>query len=95
MEFDQWKQDPRLQQMDPAKLDFITEFAGRIQSMPRTQILPAFLTLNMEAAKRGIRFSDSETELFVSVLSTNLSQADQKKLESLRILAQKLAARSS
>jgi|InofroStandDraft_1065614.scaffolds.fasta_scaffold15226_3 hypothetical protein len=92
---DNWKQDPRLQQMAPAKLDYLTTFADQISRLPKEQILPAFMSMQADAAQKGIRFSDPETELLVSVLTSGMSQAEKKKLETLRFIAKKLAARSS
>lgn len=87
-----WKQDPRLKQMPREKLDCLTEFADRISRLPKDQILPAFLGLQAEAARRGIRFTDEETELLVSVLSADMPPQDKKKLGALRSLANSLQA---
>lgn len=90
-----WRQDPRLKQMDSAKLNYVQEFAERIRSSPKDQILPAFLSLQAECSRQNIRFSDSETELLVSILTDGMSPAERKKLETLKFLAKKMAARSS
>lgn len=92
---DNWKQDPRLKQMAPEKLDYLTAFADQFTRLPREQILPAFMSMQTDAAQKGIRFSDSETELLASVLTSGMSPAEKKKLEALRFIAKKLAARSS
>ena len=90
-----WQEDPRLKQMDPKKLQYITDFAGRLTSMSKNQLIPALLQLQADAARNHIRFSDSETELLVSILSADMNPAEKKKLETLRFFAKKLAARSS
>ncbi|MCI9559001.1 MAG: hypothetical protein HFG52_07085 [Lachnospiraceae bacterium] len=90
-----WKQDPRLKQMDPEKLNYLTSFADQITQLPKEQILPAFMSMQADAAQKGIRFSDPETEVLVSVLTSGMSPAEKKKLETLRFIAKKLAARSS
>ena len=95
MPSDNWKQDPRLKQMSPEKLDYLTTFADQVTKLPKDQILPAFMSMQMDAAKKGIRFSDPETVLLASVLTSGMSPAEKKKLEALRFIAQKLAARSS
>lgn len=92
---DNWKQDPRLKQMAPEKLDYLTAFADQVTRLPREQILPAFMSMQADAAQKGIRFSDSETELLASVLTSGMSPTEKKKLEALRFIAKKLAARSS
>jgi len=90
-----WKQDPRLKQMDPEKLNYLTSFADQITQLPKEQIMPAFMSMQADAAQKGIRFSDPETEVLVSVLTSGMSPAEKKKLETLRFIAKKLAARSS
>ncbi len=95
MNFDNWKQDPRLKQMNPQKLQYITDYAERISHLSKDQILPAFMNMQMDAARNNIRFSDQETDLLVSVMSSGMSPEEKKRLETLRFLAKKLAARSS
>lgn len=92
---DNWKQDPRLKQMAPEKLDYLTTFADQVTRLPKERILPAFMSMQADAAQKGIRFSDPETELLVSVLTSQMSPSEKKKLETLRFIAKKLAARSS
>ncbi len=95
MDFEQLKLDPRLQQIQPEKLQYIMDFASRVSSLSKEQVMPAFLNLQMDAARKNIRFSDAETEILVSILSSGMTATEKKKLETLRILAKKLAARSS
>lgn len=95
MEQYDWKQDPRLKQMSREKLDYLTDFAERTRRLPKNQVLPAFLSLQADANRRGIRFTDEETSLLVSVLSANMPPEDRNKVETLRLIAKKLAARSS
>ena len=89
-----WQSDPRLAGMDPEKLNFITAFARQISTLPHEHILPAFMAMQLDASRKHIDFSDQETEALVSILSENMSNAE-KELETLRLLAKKLAARSS
>ena len=95
MNTEDWKEDPRLARLDPEKLKYITSLAERISSLPKDQLLPALLSLQMDAAKNGIRFTDEETDLLVSVISSQMPPAERKKLDTLKLLAKKLAARSS
>lgn len=88
-----WKQDPRVKTMNPEKVKFLTDLTNQIQSAPKNQLMQKFLTLTMEANKRGISFSDDETDLLVSILSNHMSPADRGKLDTLRMLSRKLATR--
>lgn len=87
----QWKQDPRLQGMDPQKLQYLTEFARKVQETPKSQLLATILTLNADASRHGISFTDEETDLLVSILTAGFSPADKKRLDTLKLLSKKLS----
>lgn len=86
-----WKTDPRLKTMNPQKLDLLISFSNRLSKMPKGQLLGAFVELNAEAQKKGIQFSDQETELITQILTENLPENEKKKLDTLRLLSQKLS----
>ena len=89
----QWQEDPRLQSLDPEKLQFLTQFLEQLEHTPRSQLLSWFLSLNAEAARRNIAFSDSETDALTQILTGYMSPADRGKIGMLRTLARKLSAR--
>jgi len=90
-----WKQDPRLRQMNKDKLDYLMKFAEQMNSMPKDQIVPAFTAMQLDSRKKGIQFSSQESDLLMSILSTNMSPEEKKRMESIRAFAQKMAARNS
>lgn len=94
-EANDWKQNPLLKGMNKEKLDYLTNLSTQMKSMNKDQLLPAFAAMQMEATKKGMNFTDQETELLVSVLSANMSPAEKKRMETLRTLANKMAARKS
>lgn len=87
----QWKNDPRLKDMDPKKLEYLTQFAEKVRQTPKSQLISTFLSLNADASQRGIHFTDEETELLVSILTAGFSPADKKRLDTLRLLSKKLS----
>ncbi len=90
-----WSKDPRLSGLAPEKLQFLNEFAGRISRQPKSQLLSAFTAMQLEANQKGIRFSNEETASIVAVLSSGMSPEEKRRVEMLRILANKMAARKS
>jgi hypothetical protein len=88
-----WKQDPKLKNMNPQKLAMLTEFAKRVEKAPKNQLLPTLLSLNAEASQKGIHFSDEETELLVSIMSSGMSPAERQQIETLRMLSRNLSRR--
>lgn len=84
-----WKSDPRLAMMDEKKLAFLSEFSERMKTIPKERAIPFLLSLHTEAANRRITFSDSETMLIASVLSTDMSPEQKKRMEFLRLFAKR------
>ena len=76
---DNWKQNPHVRRMKPEKIKFLTDLTEQIRKNT-TQTNPSrFLTLTMEANKRGISFSDQETELLVKILDTRYDATRPRK----------------
>lgn len=88
-----WKQDPRLKHMNPEKLSLLTEFARRVESAPKDQLLPTLINLNMEANQRGLSFTDQETDLLISIITAGMSPAEKKRADALMLLS-KMSRRS-
>lgn len=86
-----WKQDPRLKNMNPKKLSLLTEFAKRVETTPKDQLLPTLLSLNAEASQKGIQFNDEETDLLISIMSANMNPNEKKRIDTLRLLSKNLS----
>ena len=78
-----WKQDPRLQTMDPEKVNLLTEFAEKISHTDQSHFMNSFLQVCQEANAKGLHFTDSETALLVDILSCHMPEKDRKKLQFL------------
>lgn len=89
-----WKQDPRLKNMNPQKLALLTEFAKSVESIPKDQLVPALLKINAEANQKGIQFNDDETDLLISIMSTNMSPAEKKRMDTLRMFSKNFGRRN-
>ncbi|MCD8082053.1 MAG: hypothetical protein LUE86_00665 [Clostridiales bacterium] len=90
-----WQDDPRIRRMDAKKIAYLAEFAEQISALPRSQALSAFLAMQLDANRKQICFSDRETEQIIAVLCEGISPAEKKRMETLRMLARKMAARKS
>lgn len=90
-----WKQDPRLGQMNKDKLDYLMKFAEQMNTAPKDQVVQLFTAMQLDSRKKGIQFNNQESDLLMSILSTNMSPEEKKRMESIRALAQKMAARNS
>ena len=92
---DEWKNDPRLAGMDPVKLQYIEKIAAQISARSKSELLPALLSLQANARKNHITFTDQETALLISIITSGMPPDEKKKVEILHFFAKKLAARSS
>ena len=90
-----WKQDPRLRNMNPQKLSMLSEFAKRVESTPKDQLVPTLLNLNAEASRKGIQFNDEETDLLISIISANMSANERKRIETMRMLSKNFMKRNT
>lgn len=89
-----WKQDPRLKKMNPKKISMLTEFAAKVESTPKDQLMTTLLSLNAEASQKGIQFNDEETDLLISIMSANMSPAEKSRLETIRMLSKNMMRRN-
>ncbi|MBE7721422.1 hypothetical protein [Lacrimispora indolis] len=90
-----WKQDPRLKNMNPQKLSMLNEFAKRVETTPKDQLLPTLLSLNAEASQKGIQFNDQETDLLISIMSANMDQNERKRIDTFRMLSKNFMKRNT
>jgi len=89
-----WKQDPRLKNMNPQKLSMLTEFAKRAESAPKDQLFPTLMSLSAEANQKGIQFSDEETDLLISIISANMDPSERQRVETIRMLSKNMMKRN-
>lgn len=90
-----WKQDPRLKNMNPKKLALLNEFARRVENSPKDQLFQTLFSLNAEASQKGLHFSDEETDLLLSIMSSSMSPNEQKRMETLRLLSKNMMNRGT
>ena len=72
--------NPLLSNMDPAKLNFILNFASKEKPKDMRDAMP-FLIANMNLAKKAnIQFSNPEIRLIADILCKDLSPEEQAKV---------------
>jgi hypothetical protein len=81
--------------MNPQKLSMLSEFAKRVESTPKDQLVPTLLNLNAEASRKGIQFNDEETDLLISIMSANMSANERKRIETMRMLSKNFMKRNT
>ena len=64
-----------------------------IQNTPKNRLLNQCMLLTVEANRRGINFSDQETDLLTDILVNYMNPADRGRLDLFRMMSKKLASR--
>ncbi len=82
-----WKQDARLKNIPPDKLNILTTIISKSEGMAAGELIPFFLNQTAQAHSKGIYFSDEETELIIDVLKTNMTPDQIKRIEMVKKLS--------
>ena len=90
-----WKSYPGLNGISPEKLNMLTSILSQAESVKSDALIPFFLKSASEANKKGISFSDSETDLILNVLKTRMSKQDIQKIDAIRKLSQIIAKKQA
>ena len=88
-----WRDDPRIKEMDPQKIEFLEELSGQIRKTPKSRLMNRFLMMTAEAGRKGIVFSDRETDILAGILTEYMDPEDRGRVEMFRMLSRKMAGR--
>ena len=91
MSTNQWMDDPVLKGISEDKLKILTAILENAGEKQPKELMRYFLQSTANAAKDGIYFNDSETELILSVLKQRMSKDELKRVETVRRLANMIA----
>ncbi len=78
-----WMNNPKLKNLDPAKLALLSSLATEGASKSQSEMLPFLLSAMQTADKKGINFEGEEKNLLLEVLMQQLSPDDKKKAETI------------
>lgn len=88
--------DPRIQRnIAPQKLLLLTQLSSQANIKSKEDMIPFFLTASSKAKSMGISFTDEETDLILSVITSHLTANEQAKIETIKVLAKLLTERGS
>lgn len=75
-----WKKNPRLQNMDPSKLDMLQNMADQGTGKSPSELLPFLMAAASGDKSQGMNFSESETDAIIQVLTAGKSPAEMAKI---------------
>lgn len=73
--------------ISPDKLNLLSEIIKQSENVSSDNLIPFFLNAAATANAKGINFSDSETEIIINALKTNMTNEQISKLDTVRKLA--------
>lgn len=73
--------NPKIQGMDPAKLELIKMAAARTSGKSGRELAPVMLALIAGANRQGIRFSPDEMSLIVEIIKEGKSKEEQEQID--------------
>ncbi len=76
-----WMNDPKLQNMDPLKIELIKTAASQIQGKKGNSLAPVLMSLITSANRKGIRFSSDEISLILNILKQGKSEQEQSQID--------------
>ena len=88
MEFQNWKQDPRLRSMDPDKIKQMEQLADQARNTPQDKLLP--LLMSLRGSNGSPQFSTSEMDTLFSILTDQMPPAQKRQAEMLRMLSRQM-----
>lgn len=77
----EWMNNPKIQGMDPAKLELIKMAAARTSGKSGRELAPVMLALIAGANRQGIRFSPDEMSLIVEIIKEGKSKEEQEQID--------------
>ncbi len=88
-----WRCDPRVKEMDPKKIEFLEELSEQIKNTPKARMMSRFLAMSAEAGRKGIAFSDQETDILAGILTEYMAPQDRGRIEMFRMLSRRIGKR--
>lgn len=78
-----WMNDPALKNIDPVKLQILSNIANEAGSKSSNELFPFFMSAMNQANEKGVSFSSPEKELLMNILMQRLSPAEKQKAETI------------
>ncbi|MGN0439071.1 MAG: hypothetical protein ACI4F4_11145 [Lachnospiraceae bacterium] len=83
MNFQSFISTPEFNQLHPVKQQIIKELANNRNMSSPEAMLPQLMSINKELKKRNLSFTKQETTLLINLMKSDMSPAEQKKVDVL------------
>lgn len=79
-----WANNPALKDINPRKMEIITELVKETEGKPATLSMPALMKANNTLKQEGMAFTQEESTLIMDILTKNMTSEEKVKLENLK-----------
>ncbi len=90
----EWFQDPRVRNIDPAKLALLLNLAEQVQGKSQRELMPIVAGAMASANRQKLRFSKEEFDLIFEIMKEGKSKKEQQDMDSMLHRAQALLWRN-
>lgn len=78
-----WMKDPRLENIEPGKLEFLQKLVFEMQNLSDKEKLPFLMALASSTRKQNISFDKGEMSTIIEVIKENSSPEELEKVNKL------------
>ena len=78
-----WKKDPKLEDIDAAKLDMLQKLAEKGSGKSDSDMLPFLMSAAASGKKNGLNFSQNEISAVLEVMKTGKSPQEIAKIDKI------------
>ena len=78
-----WKKDPKLEDIDAAKLDMLQKLAEKGSGKSASDMLPFLMSAAASGQKNGLNFSQNEISAVLEVMKTGKSPQEIAKIDKI------------
>lgn len=93
MNLNDLKNDPRTQNIDSQKLDFLMKMASKNPPNNTKDMANVLMGAASAAKQSGMEFTPNETDILFDLLKQNMSAAEQKKADQIMMLMRSMQRR--
>lgn len=90
MNIPEWFQDPRIKDIDPAKLTLLLKLAEQIEGKNQKQVMPILFGAMASANRQNLKFTQDEFRLIFEIMKEGKSDEEKKQMDATLAKAQRM-----
>jgi len=79
-----WKNNPKMNNIDPRKLTILIELMKEAEGKPTDKVIPLIMNTNKKLKEQDLSFTKDESDLMIEILSKNMSPKEKAQFEMMK-----------